>query len=182
MSDMGFKEVYLGRIVPKFIKEYGSKSVMEVPKLLKITLNMGVGEAKDNKGLLDKACDELAKISGQKPIITNARKSVSGFKIREGWPIGCKVTLRGKRMYDFLKRLIVVVLPRVQDFRGLGLKSFDSFGNYSFGIKEQTVFPEIEYDTVDAVRGLDVCITTSAKNSAMAQKLLLEFGFPLRVD
>ncbi len=153
---------------------------MQVPKIEKITLNMGVGEALNDKKLLENAAADMATISGQKPLITKARKSVAGFKIREGYPIGCKVTLRGDRMWEFLERLISIALPRVRDFRGVSAKSFDGRGNYSMGVREQIIFPEIEYDKIDRIRGLDITITTSAANDAEGQALLAAFNFPFR--
>ena len=161
-------------------KEFDYSSVMEVPRFVKITLNMGVGEAVADKKTLTAAISDLTKITGQKPLTTHARKSISTFKIREGWPIGCKVTLRGQRMYEFLNRLLSIALPRVRHFRGLNPRSFDSRGNYSLGIKEQITFPEIDYNQVDAVRGLDITITTSAKTDEEALALLKAFNFPFR--
>lgn len=174
------KEVYKKDIVKSMMKKFGYKSVMQVPKIEKITLNMGVGEAVGDKKVMNFALEDLEKISGQKPIVTKARKSIAGFKIREGWPVGCKVTLRHKKMYEFLERLISITLPRVRDFRGLNPKSFDGFGNYSMGIQEQIVFPEIDFDKIDTLRGLDICITTSAKTDEEAKALLEEFNFPLK--
>jgi large subunit ribosomal protein L5 len=153
---------------------------MEVPKIKKITLNMGVGEAIGDKKVMEFAMADMAKISGQKPYLTLARKSIAGFKIREGWPLGCKVTLRRERMYEFLERLITIAIPRMRDFRGLNSKSFDRQGNYSMGVKEQIIFPEIDYDKIDTLRGLDITITTSAKTDEEAKALLLAFNFPLR--
>lgn len=173
-------EHYQTTVVPRLTEQFGYKSPMQVPRVTKITLNMGLGEAVGNKKILESAAEELALISGQKPLVTNARKSVANFKIREGWPIGCKVTLRRQRMYEFLDRLINIAIPRIRDFRGLSQKSFDGRGNYSFGLKEQIVFPEIDYDKVDAIRGLDVTITTSAETDEEAQALLRAFEFPLR--
>lgn len=173
-------EHYQNTVVPRLTEQFGYKSPMQVPRVTKITLNMGLGEAVGNKKILESAAEELALISGQKPLVTNARKSVANFKIREGWPIGCKVTLRRLRMYEFLDRLINIAIPRIRDFRGLSQKSFDGRGNYSFGLKEQIVFPEIDYDKVDAIRGLDVTITTSAETDEEAQALLRAFEFPLR--
>lgn len=167
-------------MVPKLTDQFGYKSRMEVPKITKITLNMGLGEAVGNKKVLESASEELALISGQKPVITKARKSVANFKIRDGWPIGCKVTLRRMYMYEFLDRLVNIAIPRIRDFRGLSPKSFDGRGNYSLGLKEQIVFPEIDYDKVDAVRGMDVTITTSAKTDEEALALLRAFDFPIR--
>jgi large subunit ribosomal protein L5 len=173
-------EYYRKEVVKKLKGLYGYKSVMEVPRISKITLNMGIGEAMDDKKVIGFAVSDLEKIAGQKPVITLARKSIAGFKVREGWPIGCKVTLRGERMYEFLDRLITIALPRVRDFRGLSIKSFDGRGNYSLGFKEQIVFPEVEYDKVDTLRGLDITITTSAKNDKEAQALLEAFSFPFK--
>lgn len=173
-------EHYQNTVVPRLTEQFGYKSPMQVPRVTKITLNMGLGEAVGNKKILESAAEELALISGQKPLVTNARKSVANFKIREGWPIGCKVTLRRLRMYEFLDRLINIAIPRIRDFRGLSQRSFDGRGNYSFGLKEQIVFPEIDYDKVDAIRGLDVTITTSAETDEEAQALLRAFEFPLR--
>lgn len=174
------KTVYNDEIRKGLQNSLGLKSVMETPKLLKISLNMGVGEAAADKKIVEKAVADMTLISGQKPMVTKARNSIAGFKIREDWPIGCKVTLRGQRMYDFFERLITVVLPRVRDFRGLSHKSFDGRGNYSLGIKEQIVFPEIDYDKIDKIRGLDITITTSAKTDDEARALLNEFKFPFR--
>jgi large subunit ribosomal protein L5 len=171
---------YKEEVVAALIKQFGYQSPMEVPKLLKITLNMGVGEAVADKKILQNAVADLEKISGQKPIITYARKSIAGFKIREGMPIGCKVTLRRERMYEFLDRLITIAIPRIRDFRGLNPRSFDGRGNYSIGVKEQIIFPEIDFDKVDAVRGLDITFTTSAKTDKEAKALLTEFRFPFR--
>lgn len=173
-------ELYRKEIIPILQKRFNYSSVMEVPKIVKITLNMGVGEAALDKKILAHALGDLEKISGQKPVSTLARKSIAGFKIREGWPIGCKVTLRRAHMYEFLDRLITISLPRVRDFRGVSSKSFDGRGNYSLGIKEQIVFPEIEYDKVDALRGLDITITTSAKTDKEAFALLSAFNFPFK--
>jgi large subunit ribosomal protein L5 len=153
---------------------------MEVPRITKITINMGVGEALTDKKVLENAMADMEKIAGQKPVVTKARKSVAGFKVREGWPIGCKVTLRKERMYDFLDRLITISIPRIRDFRGLNPKSFDGQGNYSMGIKEQIIFPEIEYDRIDKLRGMDITITTSANNAEESRALLTAFKFPFR--
>ncbi len=174
------QEFYEQKVVPQLREELKLNNVMQIPRITKITLNMGVGEAVANKKVLESATDDLARISGQKPIITKARKSVANFKIREGWPIGCKVTLRRERMYEFLDRLISVAIPRIRDFRGLSAKAFDGRGNYSMGLREQIVFAEIDYDKVDAIRGLDVTITTSATNDEHARALLKAFEFPLR--
>ena len=173
-------ETYREKLVPELTKRFGYKSVMEVPRITKITLNMGVCEAVADKKIMDNAVADLAKIAGQKPVVTKARKAIAGFKIREGYPIGCMVTLRGVRMYEFLDRLITVALPRVRDFRGVSGRSFDGRGNYNFGVKEQIMFPEIEYDKVDALRGLNISITTTAKTDEEAKALLSAFRFPFR--
>ena len=175
-----FKEKYRNEIIPMMVEKFGYKSVMEVPKIEKVTLNMGVGEAVANKNAMTHAVSDMTLIAGQKPVVTKAKKSLAGFKIREGWPIGCKVTLRHDRMYEFLDRLVTVALPRVRDFRGLNPKSFDGTGNYSLGLTEQIVFPEIDFDKTDGIRGLDICITTSAKSNAEAKFLLEAFNFPLK--
>jgi large subunit ribosomal protein L5 len=174
------QEVYKKEVVPKLKERFGYANVMQVPKLTKITINMGVGEAMSDKKMIDNASSDLTKISGQRPKITRARKSIATFKVRENWPIGCVVTLRGARMYEFLDRLINIALPRVRDFRGLPSRSFDGRGSYSMGIKEQIIFPEIDFDKVDALRGMDVTIVTSAKTDAEARALLEAFNFPLR--
>ena len=174
------QELYKKTIVPTLQKEFGYQSVMAVPRITKVTLNMGVGEAVADKKVIDHAVDNLAKISGQKPVITLAKKSEAGFKIRADWPIGCKVTLRRDRMYEFLKRLISIAIPRIRDFRGLNKRSFDGRGNYSLGIREQIVFPEIDYDKIDAIRGLDITITTTAKTDKEGEALLRAFGLPLK--
>lgn len=173
-------EIYRNEIVPKLKKEFGYTSVMQVPHIEKITINMGVGEAAADKKILMNAIADLEKITGQKVVSTISRKSIAGFKIREGWPIGCKVTLRRAKMYEFLDRLVTIALPRVRDFRGISAKSFDGRGNYSLGIKEQIVFPEIEYDKIDALRGMDITITTSAATNKEAFALLRAFNFPFR--
>jgi len=178
MSDL--KKIYQDEIVPKLKEELGLGNIMEVPKITKITLNMGVGEASADRKAMDGALADMTAISGQKPLVTNARKSVAGFKIREGWPIGCKVTLRGERMYEFLERLVSIAIPRIRDFRGLNPKSFDGRGNYSMGLREQIVFPEIDFDKVDKLRGLDITITTTAKSDDQARALLRAFNFPLK--
>lgn len=178
MSDL--KKVYNEEIVPKLKEQLGYDNVMEVPKITKITLNMGVGEAAQDRKAIEGALSDMTAIAGQKPLITKARKSVAGFKIREGWPIGCKVTLRNRRMYEFLDRLVSVAIPRVRDFRGLNPKSFDGRGNYSMGLREQIVFPEIDFDKVDKLRGLDITITTTAKTDDEARALLRAFNFPLK--
>lgn len=174
------KKHFLEKVAPGLHKKFAYANVMEIPKITKITLNMGVGAAANDKKIINAAKDNLTKIAGQAAVVTNARKSVAGFKIREGWPIGCKVTLRGDRMYEFLDRLISIALPRVRDFRGLNPRSFDSRGNYSMGVKEQITFPEIDYNQVDTVRGLDITITTSAKSDKEALALLQAFQFPFR--
>ena len=171
-------EIYLNEIVPEMIKKFGYKNVMEVPKLDKIVVNMGVGEAKENVKLLDSAMNDLAIITGQKPVQTKAKNSVANFKIREGMPIGCKVTLRGSRMYEFADRLINLALPRVRDFRGVNPNAFDGRGNYALGIKEQLIFPEIEYDKVDKVRGMDIIFVTTARTDEEALELLRLFNMP----
>lgn len=173
-------DYYKSSVVAELAKQFSYSSVMQVPRVEKITLNMGVGEAINDKKLLEHASADMALISGQKPLITKARKSVAGFKIREGYPIGCKVTLRGERMWEFLERLISISLPRVRDFRGVSAKSFDGRGNYSMGVREQIIFPEIDYDKVDRVRGLDITITTSAKTDEEGHALLAAFNFPFR--
>ena len=173
-------DYYRDQVVNELKNKFGYKSVMQVPRIEKITLNMGVGEALTDKKLLDNAVADLAAISGQKPLVTKARKSVAGFKIRQGYPIGCKVTLRGEHMWEFFERLITIAVPRIRDFRGLSAKSFDGRGNYSMGVREQIIFPEIDYDKVDRVRGLDITITTTAKNDEEGQALLAAFNFPFR--
>ncbi len=178
MSD--FKKIYQSDIIPTLMSEFNYSNVMQVPRVQKITLNMGVGEATKDKKIMDFAVKDLEAISGQKPVVTKSKKSVAGFKIRDGWPIGCKVTLRGEKMYEFLNRLVSVAIPRIRDFRGLNPKSFDGRGNYSLGIKEQISFPEIDYDKVDAIRGLDITITTSAKTNEEGRALLSAFNFPLK--
>jgi len=180
MTMSGMQEQYRKEVVPTLSKRFGYGNVYEVPKLVKVTLNMGLGEAVTDRKVVENASSDLAAISGQKPVITRARKSVAGFKIREGWPIGCKVTLRGRRMYDFLERLINVAIPRVRDFRGLTPRSFDGRGNYSLGIREQIIFPEIDYDRIDAIRGLDVTVTTTANTDEEGRALLEAFAFPFR--
>ena len=171
---------YKETVVPKLMEQLGFKNVMQVPRITKITLNMGVGEAVADKKVMDRATGDLALISGQKPIVKLARKSVASFKIRDGWPVGCKVTLRRQRMYEFLDRLVNIAIPRVRDFRGLNYKSFDGRGNYSMGVKEQIMFPEIDYDKIDAIRGMDITITTNARNDEEAMALLQAFNFPFR--
>ena len=176
------KDHYRGTVVGELRARFGYSSAMEVPRLRKITLNMGVGEGASDRKALESAVADLTFISGQKPIVTHARKSVAGFKIREGWPIGCKVTLRGDRMYEFLDRLISVVIPRVRDFRGYSPRAFDGRGNYSLGIREQITFPEIDFDRVDRIRGLDVTLTTSARTDEEGRALLDAFKFPFRAN
>jgi large subunit ribosomal protein L5 len=174
------RELYKKIITPNLMKELGYKNIMQVPRITKITVNMGVGEAAADKKVMANALDDLTRIAGQKPIATIARKSIAGFKIRAGMAIGCKVTLRQEQMYEFLDRLITVAIPRVRDFRGLSSKAFDGRGNYSLGLREQIVFPEIDYDKIDKIRGLDITITTSAKTDEEARALLLAFNFPLK--
>ncbi len=174
------EKIYKDAVVPKLMKEFGYTNPMQVPKITKITLNMGVGEAVGNKKILENAVADLATITGQKPVTTKARVSVASFKIREGWPIGAKVTLRRAKMYEFLDRLISVALPRVRDFRGVSGRAFDGRGNYNMGLKEQIIFPEINFDQVDALRGMDIAITTTAKTDAEAKALLAAFNFPFR--
>jgi len=174
------KQVYKDQVVAKLTEEFSYKNVMEVPKITKITLNMGVGEAIADKKLLEHAVNDLEELSGQKVVVTKARKSVAGFKIRDGYPIGCKVTLRGERMWDFFDRLVDVAIPRIRDFRGLNPKSFDGRGNYSMGVKEQIIFPEIDYDKVDRVRGMDITITTTARTDEEGRALLAAFSFPFK--
>ncbi|MGB7184762.1 MAG: 50S ribosomal protein L5 [Burkholderiaceae bacterium] len=175
-----FQQQFHEKVVPELMKQFSYKSVMQVPRFTKVTLNMGVGEAVADKKILDNAVGDMTLIAGQKPVVTKARKAIAGFKIREEYPIGCKVTLRGERMFEFLDRLITIALPRVRDFRGVSAKSFDGRGNFSLGVKEQIIFPEIEYDKVDAVRGLDIAITTTAKNDEEAKALLSAYRFPFR--
>ena len=174
------KDFYKETVVPGLIKEFGYKSVMEVPRIAKITLNMGVGEAIGDKKILENAIGDMVKIAGQKPVATKAKKSIAGFKIREGYPIGCMVTLRGETMFEFLDRLVTIALPRVRDFRGIASKGFDGRGNYNLGVKEQIIFPEIEYDKIDALRGMNISITTTAKTDKEARSLLAAFKFPFK--
>ena len=174
------REIYKKEIVPALTKQFGYKSVMQVPRVSKVVLNMGVGEAVGDKKLLENAVGDMTKISGQKPVVTKARKAIAAFKIREGYPIGCMVTLRENRMYEFLDRLISVALPRVRDFRGVSARSFDGRGNFNMGVKEQIIFPEIEYDKIDTMRGMNITITTTAKTDAEAKALLAAFHFPFR--
>ncbi|MGP4843640.1 50S ribosomal protein L5 [Marinobacter sp. 1Y8] len=177
---LNMKEQYKKEVVPALQETFSYKNPMQVPRIEKITLNMGVGEAIGDKKLIDNAVADLERLSGQKVVVTKARKSVAGFKVREGWPIGCKVTLRGERMWDFFDRLVHIAIPRVRDFRGLNPKSFDGRGNYSMGVREQIIFPEIEYDKVDKIRGLDITITTSAESDDEGRELLKAFGFPFK--
>jgi large subunit ribosomal protein L5 len=174
------KEIYKKEVVPALIKQFGYKSPMEVPRFQKVVLNMGVGEAIGDKKLLENAVGDMIKIAGQKPVVTKAKKSIAGFKIRKGYPIGCMVTLRHERMYEFLDRLSTVALPRVRDFRGVSGRAFDGRGNYNMGVKEQIIFPEIEYDKVDTLRGMNITITTTAKTDAEARALLAAFKFPFK--
>ena len=174
------KDFYRDDVIKQLTKQFGYKSVMEVPRVTKITLNMGVGDALTDKKVLEHAVSDMEKISGQKVVVTKAKKSIAGFKLREGWPVGCKVTLRAERMYDFLDRLITISIPRTRDFRGLNPKSFDKQGNYSMGVKEQIIFPEIEYDKIDKLRGMDITITTTAKTAEESHALLSAFKFPFR--
>ncbi|MEQ9463324.1 MAG: 50S ribosomal protein L5 [Haliea sp.] len=174
------KDRYKSEIAPRLQEELGLKNVMEIPRITKITLNMGVGEAVGDKKVLESAVADMEKISGQKPIITLARRSIAGFKIRDGWPIGCKVTLRSDQMYEFLDRLISIAIPRIRDFRGISPKSFDGRGNFAMGVSEQIIFPEIEYDQVDTLRGMDITITTTARTDDEGRALLRAFNFPLK--
>jgi large subunit ribosomal protein L5 len=171
---------YRETVVPELVKQFGYKSVMEVPRIEKITLNMGVGEAVADKKVMDFAVGDMQKIAGQKPVVTKSRKSIAGFKIRDGYPIGCKVTLRATRMYEFLDRLVTIAMPRIRDFRGVSAKSFDGRGNYNMGVREQIMFPEIEYDKIDALRGMNITITTTAKSDEEAKALLAAFKFPFK--
>ena len=172
--------IYKESVVPQLLEKFGYENIMQVPRVSKITLNMGVGEAATNKKILENAVADMTRISGQKPIVTKSRVSVASFKIRDGWPIGCKVTLRRNQMFEFLDRLVSVALPRVRDFRGVSGKGFDGQGNYNMGVKEQIIFPEIEYDKIDKVRGMNITITTSAKTDAECKALLAAFRFPFR--
>jgi len=174
------QDYYRETVVKQLTEQFSYKTPMQVPRLSKITLNMGLGEALNDKKVIDNALADLSRITGQKPLITKARKSVSNFKVREGYPIGCKVTLRRERMYEFLDRLVTVAIPRIRDFRGLSPRSFDGHGNYSMGVKEQIIFPEIEYDKIDAIRGMDITITTTATTDEEGRALLAAFNFPLR--
>ena len=174
------KRYYKDKVVPELAKQFGFTNTMRVPKITKVVLNMGLGEAVADKKILDNATSDLESISGQKVVITKARKSIAGFKIRDGWPIGCKVTLRGERMYEFLERLVNIAIPRIRDFRGLSPKSFDGRGNFAMGVNEQIIFPEIEYDKIDKLRGLDITITTSARNDDEGRALLSALRFPFK--
>jgi large subunit ribosomal protein L5 len=180
MTMANLKTVYNNELAPKLKEELGLSNVMEVPRITKITINMGVGEALGDKKALENALADLEKIAGQKPVVTKARKSIAGFKVREGWPIGCKVTLRRERMYEFLERLISISIPRIRDFRGMSSKSFDGRGNYAMGVNEQIIFPEIDYDKVDKLRGLDIAITTTARTDEEGRALLKAFNFPFK--
>ena len=171
---------YRERIVPDLMKKFGFKSVMQVPRITKVTLNMGVSEAVADKKVMDNAVADMTRIAGQKPVVTKSKKAIAGFKIRQGYPIGCMVTLRGERMYEFIDRFVSIALPRVRDFRGVSGRAFDGRGNYNIGVKEQIIFPEIEYDKIDAIRGMDICISTTAKTDEEGRALLQAFRFPLR--
>ena len=175
-----FQEQYKNQVVGDLMTKFGYKSIMQVPRITKITLNMGLGEAVNDKKIIENAVGDLTKVAGQKPVVTKARKAIAGFKIRQGYPIGAMVTLRGARMYEFLDRFVTVALPRVRDFRGISGKAFDGRGNYNIGVKEQIIFPEIEYDKIDALRGLNISITTTAKTDEEAKALLAAFKFPFR--
>jgi large subunit ribosomal protein L5 len=175
-----FQEFYRETVVPKLVEQFGYQSVMEVPRIQKITLNMGVGEAVADKKVMDHAVSDMQKIAGQKPVVTKSKKSIAGFKIRENYPVGCMVTLRRAQMYEFLDRLVTVAMPRIRDFRGVSGKSFDGRGNYNMGVKEQIIFPEIEYDKIDALRGMNITITTTAKTDDEARALLAAFSFPFK--
>ncbi len=174
------QQQYREQIVPELMAKFGYKCVMEVPRITKVTLNMGVSEAVADKKVMDHAVGDMTKIAGQKPVVTKSKKPIAGFKIRQGYPIGCMVTLRGERMYEFLDRFVTIALPRVRDFRGISGRSFDGRGNYNIGVKEQIIFPEIEYDKIDAIRGMNISITTSAKNDEHARALLAAFKFPFK--
>ncbi|MFP5404233.1 MAG: 50S ribosomal protein L5 [Gammaproteobacteria bacterium] len=175
-----FQQFYRETVVPKLVEQFGYKSIMEVPRIQKITLNMGVGEAVADKKVMDHAVSDMQKIAGQKPVVTKSKKSIAGFKIRENYPVGCMVTLRRAHMYEFLDRLVTVAMPRIRDFRGISGKSFDGRGNYNMGVKEQIIFPEIEYDKIDALRGMNITITTTAKTDDEARALLAAFNFPFK--
>ena len=174
------QELYKDKLTSQLNESLGCKNVMEIPKITKITLNMGLGEAVANKKVIESAVEDMTKIAGQKPIVVKARKSVAGFKVREGWPVGCKVTLRREQMYEFLDRLINIAIPRIRDFRGMNPKSFDGRGNYNMGVKEQIIFPEIDYDKIDALRGMDITFTTTARTDEEGRALLAAFNFPFR--
>ena len=174
------QEHYRDNVIRQLTEQFGYKNVMQVPRIEKITLNMGVGETIGDRKIMEHAVSDMTRIAGQKPVVRLARKSVAGFKVREGWPIGCKVTLRRERMYEFLDRLINIAIPRVRDFRGMSPKSFDGRGNYSMGVREQIIFPEIDYDKIDALRGLDITFTTTAKSDEEGRALLAAFNFPFR--
>ncbi|MFO7543498.1 MAG: 50S ribosomal protein L5 [Thiobacillus sp.] len=175
-----FQDYYRETVVPKLVEQFAYKSVMEVPRIQKITLNMGVGEAVADKKVMDHAVSDMQKIAGQKPVVTKSKKSIAGFKIRDNYPVGCMVTLRRGRMFEFLDRLVTVAMPRIRDFRGVSGKSFDGRGNYNMGVKEQIIFPEIEYDKIDALRGMNITITTTAKTDDEARALLAAFSFPFK--
>jgi len=175
-----FQDIYRTKIVPELTEKFGYKSVMQVPRITKVTLNMGVSEAVADKKVIEHAVSDMTKIAGQKPVVTKTRKAIAGFKIREDYPIGCMVTLRGQRMYEFLDRLVTVALPRVRDFRGISGRAFDGRGNYNVGVKEQIIFPEVEYDKIDAIRGMNISITTTAKTDEEARALLDAYNFPFR--
>ncbi len=175
-----FQEFYRETVVPKLVEQFGYESVMEVPRIQKITLNMGVGEAVADKKVMDHAVSDMQKIAGQKPVVTKSKKSIAGFKIRDNYPVGCMVTLRRTQMFEFLDRLVTVAMPRIRDFRGVSGKSFDGRGNYNMGVKEQIIFPEIEYDKIDALRGMNITITTTAKTDDEARALLAAFNFPFK--
>jgi large subunit ribosomal protein L5 len=175
-----FQQEFKDKIAPELIEKFGFKSAMEVPRITKVTLNMGVAEAVADKKVMEHAVGDMTKIAGQKPVVTKSKKAIAGFKIREGYPIGCMVTLRGARMYEFLDRFVTIALPRVRDFRGISGRSFDGRGNYNIGVKEQIIFPEIEYDKIDAIRGMNISITTTAKNDEQARALLAAFKFPFK--
>ncbi len=174
------KQHYTETVVPELQKKFGYRNPMEIPRITKITLNMGVGEAVADRKVMEHAVEDMTKIAGQKPIVVKARKSVAGFKVREGWPVGCKVTLRRERMYEFLDRLINIAIPRIRDFRGMNPKSFDGRGNYNMGVREQIIFPEIDYDKIDALRGMDITFTTTARTDEEGRALLAAFNFPFR--
>ena len=174
------EQLYKDEVIRKLTEQFDYKNVMQVPRITKITLNMGVGEALGDRKVMENAVGDMEKIAGQKAIVNNARKSVAGFKVREGWPIGCKVTLRSERMYEFLDRLVTIAIPRIRDFRGMSPKSFDGRGNYNMGVQEQIIFPEIDYDKIDALRGMDINITTSAKSDEEGRALLAAFNFPFK--